>query len=320
LAHIGKVVEQMRAGGYFDRIMDGGSELSRVKHFLLACAGERVSVAPGGRLQRPDYPCFPGLQNRPWHDPQDFEAVRILEAVFDDIRAEAMQLHQEAEIDYSAAAHPWRSWKQPWTLLRPDAAPRTWTVYLLHHMGVRVEDVNSCCPKTLAVVNTLPRACTAYAWGDFVFSAMNAGSHLRAHCSIDNLRVRIHLGLVVPEGCSLRVGTETRSWEAGRCLVFEDSFEHEVWNRSSQRRIVLIADLWHPDLSEVEIDALTAGFRKSEVRRIFMRERLGMTQALPDFLPRLEGELARQDDEPCVRAYWGDSTARRPDASASTSR
>jgi aspartyl/asparaginyl beta-hydroxylase (cupin superfamily) len=304
LAHIGKVVQQMRSGGYFDRVMAGGAELSRVQSFLLACAGERVSAAPGGPLQRPDYPCFPGLHNRPWHDPQAFKAVHLLEAAFETLRDEALQLHAGAELDYSAAAHPWRSWKRPWTMLQPDAAPRTWTVYLLYHMGVRVEDVYGCCPKSLAVVEALPRACTSYAWGDFVFSAMNAHSHLRAHCSIDNLRVRLHLGLVVPERCTLRVGGETRAWQEGRCLAFEDSFEHEVWNRSAARRIVLIADLWHPDLSDIEIQALTAGFRKSEVRRIFMRDRLGITNAPQNYLPRLEAELVLQDDDPLIRAYW----------------
>jgi hypothetical protein len=55
----------------------------------------------------------------------------------------------------------------------------------------------------------------------------------------------------------------------GKGLLFEDSFEHEVWNRGTQRRAILIVDFWHPDLTDVEIDALTAGFRKSDVRRIF---------------------------------------------------
>lgn len=294
----------MRAGGYFDRVMAAGPELERVQQFLLACAGESVAAAPGGPLQRPDYPCFPGLRHRPWHDAQSFEAARRLEAAFETIRDEALRLQQADELDYSAAAAPWRSWKRPWTLLRPDASPRTWTVYLLHHMGVRVEDVHGCCPQTMAVVDSLPGACTAYPWGDVVFSAMNAHSHLRPHCSIDNLRVRLHLGLVVPEGCAIRVGSETRHWQAGRCLAFEDSFEHEVWNRSDSRRIVLIADLWHPDLTAIEIRALTAGFRKSGVRRIFMGERLGMTQAPQPYLQRLEAELRRQDDDEAVRAYW----------------
>jgi hypothetical protein len=86
--------------------------------------------------------------------------------------------------------------------------------------------------------------------------------------------------------------------------VFEDSFEHEVWNRSDSRRIILIADLWHPDLTDIEVRALTAAFRKSEVRRIFMHERIGITDSSERFLPYIEAALARQDDDPVVREFW----------------
>ena len=304
MAHIGRVVEQMRKGGYYDRIMAAGPELARVQQFLRACAGDAVVPPVGGPLQRPDYPCFPGLRNKPWHQPQVFEAVRMLEAAYPAIRDEALQLQGHARLDYSRAARPWRSWLQPWTMLRPEAAPGTWTVYLFQHMGVDVEAVKACCPNTRAVINALPRVCTDYPWGDAIFSAMSARSHLRPHCSIDNLRVRIHLGLSIPEGCRIRVGAETRSWQEGRCLAFEDSFEHEVWNRSGTRRIVLIIDLWHPDLTDVEIEALTAGFRKAAVRRVFLRERIGITDAPQDYLPMIEAQIERQDDEPLLRAYW----------------
>ena len=295
----------MRAGGYYDRVMASGPELDRVKKYLRLCAGEEAP-APAAPLMRPTYPCFPGLRHRPWHDPRACEGARMLEENFGTIRDEAMSLGEGASLDYSRAAGPWRSWKKPWTLLRRDAAPKTWTLYLLYHMGVDVEEVMGKCPRTRAVVNALPGACLEYTWGDFVFSAMSAGAHLRPHCSIDNLRVRIHMGISIPEGCSIRVATETRTWQEGKCLMFEDSFEHEVWNRSNARRIVLIADLWHPDLTEVEIRALTAGFRKSRVRRVFMRERMGVTDAPQKYLPFIEGALERQDAEPAVREFWPD--------------
>jgi aspartyl/asparaginyl beta-hydroxylase (cupin superfamily) len=68
------------------------------------------------------------------------------------------------------------------------------------------------------------------------------------HCGPTNARLRLHLGLVVPDGCSIRVGDEVRSWVEGRCLLFDDSFEHEVWNDADEERLVLIVDVWHPDL------------------------------------------------------------------------
>lgn len=303
MSHLPKIVEQLRAGGYYDRVMAAGPGLDRMKAFLRACAGE-AAAPPRDPQQQPHYPCFPGLRNRPWHDGRGFEAVSILEENFAVIRDEALRLDAATRVDYSRAARPWRSWRKPWTLLRSDAAPGTWTVYLLHHMGASVEAVMGSCPRTLALVDSLPGACTDYAWGDFVFSAMGPGAHLRPHCSIDNLRIRIHLGITVPPHCAMRVGTETRTWQEGRCLAFEDSFEHEVWNRSRARRVVLIVDLWHPDLTAIEVRALTAAFRKSQVRRIIMGERIGITDSPGRYLPVIEAALERQDRDPVVREFW----------------
>jgi aspartyl/asparaginyl beta-hydroxylase (cupin superfamily) len=304
MAHLARVVEAMRTGGFYGRIMDGGPELDRMKTFLRRCAGEEPAGL-GHPQVRPKYPLFPELRNQSWRDAAQFPAARILEREFPSIRDEALRVGLDRHVDYSSAAGPWRSWSRPWTLFKNRRAEaQAWTLYLMYHMGVDVEPVAGLCPVTHALLRSLPGACLDYTWGDFVLSAMNGRTHLRPHCSIDNLRVRIHLGLTIPRGCSIRVGTETRQWQEGRCLVFEDSFEHEVWNRSGERRVVLIADLWHPDLTPVEIRALTSGFRKSAVRRVFLHERLGLTDDPGRYAPFIEEALARQDEEPVVREFW----------------
>jgi aspartyl/asparaginyl beta-hydroxylase (cupin superfamily) len=71
-----------------------------------------------------------------------------------------------------------------------------------------------------------------------------------------NTRLTCHLGLVVTPGSSLRVGPEVVTWQEGKCLVFDDSFEHEAWNRSDSERVVLLIQFWHPDLTEPEVWAL----------------------------------------------------------------
>jgi hypothetical protein len=58
--------------------------------------------------------------------------------------------------------------------------------------------------------------------------------------------LRLHLGLDVPAECAMRVGTETKSWQEGKCLVFDDSFEHEAWNRGDRTRTVLLCDFLNP--------------------------------------------------------------------------
>jgi len=76
------------------------------------------------------------------------------------------------------------------------------------------------------------------------------------------VRLRCHLGIKVPEGdVGLRVADQRLRWQEGRCIVFDDHLEHESWNFSAEPRIVLIIDLWHPDLSPSEI-ALLEGLHR----------------------------------------------------------
>ena len=77
-----------------------------------------------------------------------------------------------------------------------------------------------------------------------------------------------------------------------------------MWNRSATPRLVLIVDFWHPDLTDIEVRALTAEFRKAEVRRVFLHERTQLTSAPERYSRHLEMELARQDREPLLREYW----------------
>ena len=62
--------------------------------------------------------------------------------------------------------------------------------------------------------------------------------------------------MVVPQGCYIRVGPDERTWEEGKMLVFDDSFEHEVWNHSDYVRIVLFLNFWHPCFADQEIPVL----------------------------------------------------------------
>jgi aspartyl/asparaginyl beta-hydroxylase (cupin superfamily) len=75
-----------------------------------------------------------------------------------------------------------------------------------------------------------------------------------------NSRLICHLPLIVPPGCWLRVGNETREWDDGKLLIFDDSIEHEARNPSGEMRIVLIFDIWRPELSAGEREGISAIF------------------------------------------------------------
>lgn len=306
-ADLPRIVAAMKAGGYYRRVMSAGAELDRVKAYLRAFEAADFSGALPD--MDPTYPPFPGLRHEVFHDPASLPGAAMLERSWRAIRDEAQALDAAAELDYTIASRPVRRLLHPATWLRRHAPPRAWTVYPLHYMGVEVEGLTRRCPRTLAIVNSLPGLCVAYPWGDAVVSVQGPGSRLPVHCSIDNLRVRCHLALRIPEGAGIRVGGQERRWEEGRCLVFEDAFAHEVWNDSAERRVVLIVDFWHPDLTPAERQALEAGFRKAQVRRIFLGQRIGATGSAGTYVPFLEAAVEAQEADPALRDYWEASSA-----------
>ena len=281
-----EIIEVMRGGGFYDRVMSGGPELDRVKVYLRMFTGE-VEEEPGAPLQNPNYPRFPGLASRPFHSGPVPEGARRLEASFDAIREEVLRLRRDDYLRYA-----------------PTKMSSGWYLYLLHHMGVPMGALNTGCPETLRVLDSLPDLCVEYPWGDAALSLHAPGSHLNAHCSVDSLRRRCHLAIEVPDGCTIRVGSETRTWVEGQALLFDDSFEHEVWHHGSSDRIVMIVDFWHPELTDIERRVLTAGFRKAEIRRMIYPSRLHVADDPGGHLRFLETEIASQDTDPLIQEYW----------------
>ncbi len=111
-----------------------------------------------------------------------------------------------------------------------------WDVFGLYAFGEKLPGNCALCPETTRVVEAVPGMTTAG------FSFLAPGTVIRPHTGYSGEVLRCHLGLVVPDGCALRVGAETRSWEAGKCLIFDDTVEHEAWNRGTQGRAVLLID------------------------------------------------------------------------------
>jgi len=88
---------------------------------------------------------------------------------------------------------------------------------------------------------------------------------MRSGCTVDrssyclsfgstmaNVRLILHLPLIVPPGCRFRVGNETREWREGEAWVFDDTIDHEAWNDSDQKRVIAMIDIWNPYLAPAE--------------------------------------------------------------------
>ena len=182
---------------------------------------------------------YPDLRSAPWHDAENFPLAIDLQQQYPAIRDEIMALepgrfHRESE-----------------------GIGRTgdWDVIFFHERGRRHDENFDACPTLTRVVERHPTMRTAA--GLIYLSRLRAGTVIAAHRGPTNMRLRCHLGIQVPRGdCGIRVGDETRKWEEGQCLVLDDFFEHEAWNRTEQDRIVLIVDMWHPGLARDEIHLL----------------------------------------------------------------
>ena len=131
-----------------------------------------------------------------------------------------------------------------------------WQQFNLYISGKKVEKNCQKTPFTCSLLEQITPA-TSCTRGQIKFSIMSPKVHVWPHCGPTNCRLRAHLGLKVSNEARIRVADEERNWQAGKILIFDDSFEHEVWNDGGEYRMVLIVDLWHPDLTQSQRDRLS---------------------------------------------------------------
>lgn len=124
-----------------------------------------------------------------------------------------------------------------------DAEPGKWKTFFLHGYGYQVEDNLKRCPETARLLQTIPGLTTAF------FSILAPGKHIPPHRGPYAGVLRYHLGLIVPEPrdkVRIRVGDDIGYWAEGESLIFDDTYEHEVWNETDSYRAVLFVDFVRP--------------------------------------------------------------------------
>ncbi|XP_053098564.1 aspartyl/asparaginyl beta-hydroxylase-like, partial [Hemicordylus capensis] len=133
-----------------------------------------------------------------------------------------------------------------------------WSQFTLWQQGRKNENACRSVPKTCELLERFPEA-TGCRRGQIKYSVMHPGTHVWPHTGPTNCRLRMHLGLVIPKkGCRIRCAQDTRSWEEGKVLIFDDSFEHEVWQDADDYRLIFIVDVWHPELTPQQRRTLPA--------------------------------------------------------------
>jgi aspartate beta-hydroxylase len=197
---------------------------------------------------------FPFLPADEFFEREHFPWLEEIEASTDAIRAELEALLAEGD-----------DMLRPYVTMEPGTPANKWSP-LDHRLdwsalhlwkdGRRDDGVCARVPRTAAAVEALPLSDLPARTPTVFFSLLKPGTHLPAHTGVSNVRTIIHLPLIVPPDCAFRVGGETREWVEGRAWAFDDTIEHEAWNRSDRIRAILIFDVWNPHITDIERDLL----------------------------------------------------------------
>jgi aspartate beta-hydroxylase len=232
----------------------GRSELVRVEQALAGYLGEQP-IAWQDPRQRSRFFHLPGVPARTYYPRELLPWYAELEAKTSVIRDELRAVLQETQ-----NLEPFLGDKikdRPDMLAAFGAGRATWDAYFFHRHGKRYDEHCARCPQTAAALDVLPLDRVRDHSPETLFSVLRPGTHILPHRGVTNTRVTTHLPLIVPPDCAIRVGGEIHAWQEGRCVTFDDTMEHEAWNKSSETRVVLIFDCWNPDMSEIERLAVT---------------------------------------------------------------
>lgn len=229
----------------------GRESLARVERCLRVYLGEQPAEYPDAR-QLPTFLFFPGMPTSPYLARASLPWIDELESKTDEIRAELQQRLPQPE----GSERVFTSEELEQQNLRGNGQAPSWTGYYFYRHGERRQPNHVACPATSAALDRLPLSHVAGHGPEVLFSVFTPGTHLLPHRGVTNTRCVGHLPLIVPDDCALSVGGELHHWQEGRVVVFDDTYEHEAWNRSGSTRVVLIFDLWNPHLTLPERQAV----------------------------------------------------------------
>lgn len=234
-----------RIGG----LMRTGSprQLERFQHSLDVLTGRRDMA-----LSRPQTLPFARLPSIPIFHREDFDWAPAVEAAFPDMLRELQSLLEEQAEFVPYVQMPDDEPKGPFEPLNNSA---DWGAYYFWDSGKLIEEHAARCPRTVAALMENAPMCMVPGRAPVTFfSALKPGTHIGAHNGATNSRLTVHMPLIIPPDCALRVGGETHVWKPGELVIFDDTILHEAWNYSDRLRVVLIFDVWHPMLTALERD------------------------------------------------------------------
>lgn len=202
------------------------------------------------QLQQPTRHYFPGLPQKAFYEREEFAWIHELEAKTDVIREELLAMNPSSD---SFKPYVERNSTLPELNQGDNVDSMNWSACYLRRDGEVVDAIAKRCPQTMAAMQKVPLCIVPGQMPSVLFSQLLPDAIIEPHHGAINSRLICHLPLIVPPNCgALKVGGQARAWEEGKLLVFDDSVRHEAWNKSDALRVVLIFDIWRPELDEEE--------------------------------------------------------------------
>ena len=204
---------------------------------------------------------FPGLSSRPLFNPTDFAVSAALRANAATILSEYQTLRAVSPAsDYDTSGA-----EADHTL--HEGGKWDWNSYVIK--GKRQAHFAACCPVTTEILESHhSRLMTDTPFSFAFFSTLHGNTSIKAHHGPCNLRVRCHFPLIVPTeqdgDCGMQIGHDIVRWVPNEPIFFDDCYEHKVWNNTDKERVVLLFDIWHPELEEDEILAIQSMFGEAK--------------------------------------------------------
>jgi aspartyl/asparaginyl beta-hydroxylase len=208
-------------------------------------------------FQEPRQYFLPELPQIQFYDRQQFPWLDRLEAATADIRAELIEILKEDSVFTPyIEANPRLPQTESLEMLNNPA----WSAFYLWKHGELVAQNAARCPKTVSALDDVPFARVPNRSPSVLFSLLRPGARIPPHTGEVNTRLICHLPLIVPDNCRFRVGNDTRVLAEGKAWVFDDTMEHEAWNGSERTRVILLFEIWRPELTMEERALVSAMF------------------------------------------------------------
>lgn len=174
-----------------------------------------------------------------FYNNNDFSWVKNVENHFPSIKEELLKVMNTPASEMQKI---WRSTHADY-VENTSSTLSSWKTFTMMFMGIRNRDLCAMCPRTHEVMSQVPEILS------YEFSWMEPHTHILPHKGYSRMILRCHLPLIVPDEslCAIRVGDQTHHWKEGELVIFDDSHEHEAWNKSDQKRAVLMFDIAHPN-------------------------------------------------------------------------